>query len=143
MWTEEKPDLDELMHFGVLGMRWGHRKASSPGGKNSSKREGKDLEKLKTAMAKSSAAIKKNAEWNKSHTFGVSNAKKVGISSVVLTNPRLQAKANRQMYKAKKLMKKLNKKYKNVKAIPAKDKETGRAILKFTLGGMKGQIYDD
>ena len=28
----EKPDLDELAHFGVKGMRWGHRKAQDSGG---------------------------------------------------------------------------------------------------------------
>ena len=27
MYTQEKPDLDELMHFGVVGMRWGVRRA--------------------------------------------------------------------------------------------------------------------
>lgn len=29
MFTEEKPDLDELIHFGVLGMHWGRRKGVS------------------------------------------------------------------------------------------------------------------
>jgi hypothetical protein len=29
MFTEEKPDLDELIHYGKLGMKWGRRKGAS------------------------------------------------------------------------------------------------------------------
>ena len=29
MYTEEKPDLEELAHFGVLGMKWGKTRAKA------------------------------------------------------------------------------------------------------------------
>lgn len=37
---ERKPSLDELTHFGVKGMRWGHHKAQTAGGET-------DRQKLK------------------------------------------------------------------------------------------------
>ena len=58
MWTEEKPDLDELMHFGVLGMRWGHRKGPSSSTSKSSKKIASKKKQLDKALADRKSANK-------------------------------------------------------------------------------------
>lgn len=44
MYTQEKPDLNELTHFGILGMHWGHHnsKSDNKGLATASKKEIRD-----------------------------------------------------------------------------------------------------
>ena len=57
---EVKPSLDELMHFGVLGMKWGHTRAKATGDQIRAARVAtrKQVNKINTQRANFATAAK-------------------------------------------------------------------------------------
>lgn len=124
---------DELMHYGVLGMKWGRRSNIS--------KESKDFNKLKSTVSKASKDLDTYFKDQKEHTYSVDGSTTGNV--IVINNAKLEKKAIASSAEVDKLVSNLSKKYSNISAVPNKDIETGKMYVDIVLGTKSERLMVD
>ena len=131
MWSYNyTPSSDDIMHYGTLGMRWGHRKA---------RKENHDFNKLKKEASNAQNAGKKYMDFQRKHTYQISGTN----NKIVMDNPNLYNKYRKQANRADKSIKKMMKKYGDVSVNANFDTEKGKSYLDIKMGNRKERVYAD
>ena len=126
---------NELMHFGVLGMKWGVRRAANKAS-NSSKKENSDFNKLKSTVKTATKDAVSALDSVKEFTVA-------GGGKISVFDSRLEKAAVKSGAKVDKMISSLSKKYSNVSAIPNKDLDTGKMYVDISLNGKTERITAD
>ena len=119
---------DELMHYGVVGMKWGHRKARQRGTEYTYQSRYTKKQARKAQIAKDSAA-----EWDEM----ARNAKAKGKIDKA-NKYKMNAQENRSQAKA--LQKRANRaaEFDKKMSDSVKNTSTGKTFVKVALGGFTG-----
>lgn len=135
---QEKPSLDDLSHFGVKGMKWGHRQAQpATGGSSSGAATPSNRQLNKASRMKDKAANKAaNADFNKNFDKEIDNARaKVANHHQVLKDAKAKFHAEKHTIGTREARKNLNKvrdqvaMEREVASFAKSGKETRNAVL--------------
>jgi hypothetical protein len=124
---------DELQHYGVIGMKWGVRRASRKYAKaDTAEKKQKAADKLNKHMDKASKKLNKyNTKGQKLLDKAVQ--KRYGLFGSNEKYEKAKAKAERQMYKGQKWYNNMQKTFgkQSVVSISDKDRRIGEQYAKF------------
>ena len=124
---------DELMHYGVPGMKWGKSNSRSiSDNEKREKRSSKDFNNLKSKVSIASKDLNAFLKDRREHTYMIDGS--TTGNRIVIDNPTLRNKATASSAKVDRMVSELSKKYENVSAIPNKDLTTGKMYVEVSLG---------